>query len=232
MDEIQNRRFTLADGSDFLTETIATPFGNVLLPVNVDSGGYRSTVCEIIKQDCYRVLKLHAEGYVPKRIVDVGAQCGVFTLLAARLWPEAIIHSYEPVLDHFRALALNCPTRGVGVGDSNCHPVNFAVLGCPQSGEIYEANTDEAAWRRDGMFVDSDIALRGEIDLLKIDCEGSEVNIFRRHLENPYRIKIITGEWHGQIAKHEVLRCLTPTHNVDLLEHEGNYCDQFYATLK
>jgi hypothetical protein len=43
----------------------------------------------------------------PKTVLDIGANCGMFTVWAARRWPGARIHAYEPDKENFRLLKKN-----------------------------------------------------------------------------------------------------------------------------
>ena len=56
------------------------------------------------------------------------------------------------------------------------------------------------------------------IDFLKIDVEGSEINIFRELVAMGWmkNINEIRGEWHFSIARAELERLLTPTHHLDI----------------
>ena len=70
------------------------------------------------------------------------------------------------------------------------------------------------------------------IDLLKIDCEQSEVNIFREldHLGRLEDIDVIAGEWHFDTAKNELRSIVGKTHDVELID-EGMW-NHFFARRK
>ena len=136
---------------------------------------------EVQIQDCYRVRELSGSGFEPEIIVDVGAHIGTFTALAAKYFPRAKIYSFEPLRQHYDVLVKN--SRG-----GNCQPKNDAVVGffrAEEGHDIYVSSQLERAYRsrqlRNAISVDElfkNLKLP-RIDFLKIDCEQSEVNIFR-----------------------------------------------------
>ena len=194
---------------------------------NIDYG-----IChEVHKSDCYRVQELAGAGFAPRIIVDIGAHIGAFTTLAAKYFPAATIYSFEPLKQHYRLLAKNSPSR-------RCRPQNLAVLGFygREAGrDIYPGNEFEHAYRArqlSNAISAAELFRRFKlprIDLLKIDCEQSEVNIFREldHLGFLKDIDVITGEWHFDTAKKELRSIVGKTHDVELVD-EGMW-NHFFA---
>ena len=177
---------------------------------------------EVQGLDCYRVRELVTSGFSPRIIVDIGAHIGSFTALAAKYFPEAEIYSFEPLRDHYRLLVRNSPKR-------RARPVNLAVLGFygnEEGRDIYPGNEFERAYR--ARQLSNAISVRQlfskyklpRIDLLKIDCEQSEVNIFREldHLDRLKDIAVISGEWHYETAKNELRSIVGKTHEVELVD--------------
>jgi FkbM family methyltransferase len=186
---------------------------------------------EVQGLDCYRIHELVTSGFSPRIIVDIGAHIGSFTALAAKYFPEAEIYSFEPLREHYRLLVRNSPKRGARL-------LNLAVLGFYGSEEgrdIYPGNEFERAYR--ARQLSNAISVRQlfskyklpRIDLLKIDCEQSEVNIFREldHLDRLKDIAVISGEWHFETAKNEVRSIVGKTHEVELVD-EGMW-NHFFA---
>jgi FkbM family methyltransferase len=189
---------------------------------------------EVQKSDCYRVHELAAAGFAPRIIVDIGAHIGAFTTLAAKYFPEAKIYSFEPLKQHYRLLVKNSRVR-------RCRPQNLAVLGfygAEAGRDLYPGNEFEHAYRArqlSNAISAADLFDRFDlprIDLLKIDCEQSEVNIFREldHLGRLKDIDVITGEWHFDTAKNEVRSIVGKTHDVELVD-EGMW-NHFFARRK
>jgi|ERR1051326_747308 FkbM family methyltransferase len=177
---------------------------------------------EVQLLDCYRVHHLVGAGFAPRIIVDIGAHIGSFTALAAKYFPEAAIYSFEPLRQHYRILVRNSP-KGRG------RPENLAVLGFYGSEEghdIYPSNEFERAYRARQLSNAISAAQLFKkfklprIDFLKIDCEQSEVNIFRE-LDAIGRLKdidVISGEWHFDTAKNELRSIVGKTHDVDIVD--------------
>jgi len=194
---------------------------------NLDYG-----IChEVQKDDCYRVHELAAAGFAPRVIVDVGAHIGTFTALAAKYFPQAVIYSFEPLKQHYRLLVRNSPKR-------RGRPQNLAVVGfygSEKGHDIHPSSDFERAYR--GRLLSNAISAAqlfqkyklSHIDLLKIDCEQCEVNIFRE-LDAIGRLKdidVISGEWHFDTAKNELRSIVGKTHEVDIVD-EGMW-NHFFA---
>jgi FkbM family methyltransferase len=133
-----------------------------------------------------------------KKIIDIGAHAGLFSVAARLYFPNAVIHAYEPnpslwpYLDRQReigqftafheAVSLNHGKATLEFGADTV----FTRCVPSQSGEIKVTAISEAIRR---------IANRGSVDLLKLDCEGAEWDI----LEDPeamQRVANLTMEYH------------------------------------
>jgi len=186
---------------------------------------------EVQALDCYRVRELAQSGFAPRIIVDIGAHIGTFTALAAKYFPDAAIYSFEPLRHHYHLLVRNVPRR-------RAQARNLAVVGFYRSEEgreIYPGNEFERAYRA-GQLSNAISARQlftkfklPRIDFLKIDCEQSEVNIFREldHLDRLKDIDVISGEWHFDTAKKELRTIVGKTHDVELVD-EGMW-NHFFA---
>lgn len=114
-----------------------------------------------------------------RTILDIGANVGFFSIAARARYPHATIHAYEPnprVLPFLRSNA-----SGVGieiypeaVGAQNgfanildAGESNQARTSIAEAGEIPQVSFDKAIER-----------LGGSVDLLKMDCEGAEWDLF------------------------------------------------------
>ncbi len=117
-----------------------------------------------------------------ERVIDVGANIGVFSLLAARR--GAYVDAYEPHPVTFGHLLSNTEALGV-----RCHQA--AVVPSSQSGTArlwLDPNSDTRhslaeAVSRSSIEVPAvalDEAIGEGCDLLKLDCEGSEFELIRK----------------------------------------------------
>lgn len=121
---------------------------------------------------------------VPQIVVDIGANIGLFTLYASKLWPGSQIHAYEPFPGNYRLLERN--TRSI-------QPAIIQTYECAVAGEVGTASffvKAESGWHSlhstetENVVEQIEVpaislaevvlAAGGWIDFLKIDCEGCE----------------------------------------------------------
>lgn len=134
----------------------------------------------------------------PKTVIDVGANVGLFSILAAHYFTNAMIHAYEPnprvipyAAKNLRPLGVTLFNEGVG------RVVGFATI--QDRGESRLAHTlpaESAFGNVPIISLTQAVERMGcEIDLLKLDCEGAEWDIFQepRAFE---RIRNIRLEYH------------------------------------
>jgi len=121
--------------------------------------------------------------FAPKVIVDVGAHIGMASILFALKYPSAKIIALEPERSNFAALVRNTapyrtivPVRGalwrqdgeVTLGPSSAH-IKGAFTIVPNGSQLVRALTMDSLMRE--ASIDS-------IDLLKMDIEGAEKEVF------------------------------------------------------
>lgn len=132
---------------------------------------------ETILDDHYRLRELGGA----RRIVDAGAGTGDFSILAARLFPDAKIVCFEPDARYVEVL------RG-----------NLARNGCRNVTAHHVALGNGHGSRRLGEFV------AGAVDLLKIDCEGAELDILDGlGADAMQRVGRITLEYHNAVVPEQ-----------------------------
>ena len=141
--------------------------------------------------------------FVPKTIVDAGAHVGMASISFALKYPGARVIAIEPEPSNFAALVRNTapykmitPIQAalwsqdgeVALGPSNAHPKGaFQIV--RNGSQKVRAITVETAMREAG--IDS-------IDLLKVDIEGAEVEVFETC---PWiaNVQVIAIELHDRI---------------------------------
>ncbi len=117
-------------------------------------------------------------------LVDVGANVGQTALLLHRFFPQATIHSFEPIPATFARL------RTQVAHIAQVHPHAIALGAATGSGRMTdEANSElNTAVRTDGAGATCDVTLQtldsfceqraiAQIDILKIDVEGYEMPV-------------------------------------------------------
>jgi len=119
-------------------------------------------------------------------IVDIGGHIGSYSVHLAQTFPEATIYIYEPMAENYMMLLENI--RGLRI-----NPMNAAVYGAQKpSTTIHKYPLDRSGNPNTGASIlqydDKEgefqtISIKqlqedvGDIDLLKLDCEGGEYSI-------------------------------------------------------
>lgn len=156
--------------------------------------------------DVYGLATLH----VPPggKILDLGANCGCFSLRAAELWQHSIIYAVEPAPDTFSLLMHNISCNNLS---SRVRAINLAVAGFTQKRKL---SMDNSSGRRSLCDISSDIptvsvdtvTLRdlfdrlglSSINLCKMDIEGAEHEVFATEsLDVVRQVKCYVMEIHG-----------------------------------
>ena len=154
---------------------------------------------------------------VGKTFIDIGANCGVATIILAKQNPKSVIYSFEPCKKVFEILCNNIKINNL----KNVIPYNKAVskqeiktitlsLHPDYSGgnTTYADNTKINNFFNkpietyivdcislDEIIINNNIT---EVELLKIDCEGAEYDILYNSLKLKQNIiKNMVGEFHN-----------------------------------
>ena len=134
----------------------------------------------------------------PNTVIDVGAHAGLFSLAARAYFPRATIHAYEPnaaLRPHLeanaRAGSYSAFFSAMGSKRARAHlqygeDSVFTQCVANASGTIEIIPLHEAIDR---------IAPGGNLDLLKLDCEGAEWEIFQDRAAMA-RVGRLTMEYH------------------------------------
>jgi FkbM family methyltransferase len=152
-----------------------------------------------------------------RNIVDLGANVGIFSLYAARCAPQAQILAVEPfpstfgrlvatVRDHdleHRVTCLNAAAtgaNGVRVMPDAPLPTQRHALASPSFSASVGSGTHVAGKTLEAILDESQIQ---QADLLKVDIEGSEYEVFLPTSQNVLaRIHRIAMEYHGDCAPY------------------------------
>lgn len=170
------------------------------VPLQVRDGTWDVRIAdEVITHDCYRL-----RAWRPREqatVLDVGAHIGSFSAWIATRFPKASVYAFEMDESNQKLLALNTCAY------AHVHRINAALgarSGSVVRGDIATENTGGAGviWEaREGARVPALSAAEfiknndiGVIDLLKLDCEGSEFDIIESLASLPGGLK-------GRIAR-------------------------------
>lgn len=142
-----------------------------------DNPGSRTCYREVIVDDCYRILS-YSKKNNPSVIVDIGANIGVFSKFCSLLFPQSVIHAYEPNPSAIKWLRHNSAETNIKV-----YPYAVAELsGLAKLKSGGESTTGYLTLDGDitvECVEPSKVAEGQTIDLLKIDCEGGEWSILK-----------------------------------------------------
>ena len=124
----------------------------------------------------------HIENYQPKLILDCGGNIGCAAVYFANKYPDAQIYSIEPEMDNFKLLTFNTAFY------ENIHPIKSALL----DKETFRTTTVSK------LLADSGF---DEIDLLKIDIEGAEKEVFAAPDVDDWlsKVKVLIIELHDRM---------------------------------
>ena len=149
-------------------------------------------VREIFGQRCYG----QPEDFRDARVVlDLGANCGVFTLFALVHAPHARVYSVEAQPEMARALAANLEANG---HRSRVVIENALVGGIsnPWSEDLVRRHPGVGRWELEHTIPDG-----VEIDFMKCDVEGAEFPLFEYMPPWIRRVRRFALEYHGPWEK-------------------------------
>lgn len=142
-----------------------------------DTLGSATCYREVIIDDCYELLNYN-KTYNPLIIADIGANVGMFSKLCSLLFTSAKIYAYEPNQTALNWLKQNAEETQIRV-------FSFGVSEKSETLRL-ETECDSTIGRiseNGNLLIQciaaSEVAEGHPIDLLKMDCEGSEWSILR-----------------------------------------------------
>ncbi|MBK3665340.1 FkbM family methyltransferase [Bradyrhizobium diazoefficiens] len=130
---------------------------------------------KILIDDCYRLKEVrHAQ-----TILDIGSNIGLFAIAARRRFPRATIHCYEPnpaVIPYLQShcTQTRCQLFPAAVGLSE----GRVSLRADDEGTLFSTTVPNPSGGIPQVSFASAIEKLGTVDLLKLDCEGAEWEIF------------------------------------------------------
>jgi FkbM family methyltransferase len=185
-------------------------------PGTCDEGVVR----EVIESDCYGLHRINLRDQ--PNIVDVGGHVGSFTRLVASRWPAGKFYTYEANSNNFDIIEKNLKPlkkkatlyKGALVGKI---PTNRRlVISANEKDTItggWGINFNETAFEElatvatqviENFYSLSDLLVTlDKIDILKLDCEGSEFSIIHSLSDAElYKIDYIVAEVHCGATSH------------------------------
>jgi FkbM family methyltransferase len=130
---------------------------------------------KILLEDCYRLAEIKEPVHT---VLDIGANIGLFAIAARHHFPASTIHCYEPNLELERHLSDHCSAIGgryhmEAVG-SKTAMVSLQV----GNGSLHSVTRKQAHGMTPQIAFADAVSKLGVVDVLKLDCEGAEWDIF------------------------------------------------------
>jgi FkbM family methyltransferase len=177
--------------------------------------------------------------FEPEWILDAGANNGVSSLFFSRKYPASKILAIEPDAGNFETLTANTKA------EKNILPMNCAIWGTTcflNINSTDEVNKDAITVQRNkdenknsirAYSINDLLKINGikNFDIVKIDVEGSEVEIFSANTEWLSKVRIIIIELHDWIKKGctvAVFKALVPWGLFIQLRGENIICFRDY----
>ena len=174
---------------------------------------------ETVNCDEYRLTDLVATGEQIRTVIDLGGNVGFFAIKVAETFPDAHVHSFEPdpanIAEFQRHLAL-CPSlvervilhRGGVWSETGTVTLNSGLAGVSwvEHGDGRPAQPEQT--EIPVLSLDDILEEFDEVDLLKVDIEGAEYEVFGAvSLSQLAKVRHIAMEvhwWDGQDPEDQV----------------------------
>ncbi len=180
----------------------------------------RWTCGEILAGKTYPFLPFVDDVHV---VFDVGANCGATTVHLARHYPNAAVHSFEPaaeprsILERNAAHYANVSVHPIGLGAADEVVPLYKGDGDAGMGSVFRRSVN-----RDESEPVQLRAARGwatehgidRIDVLKVDVEGSEVNVIESLVGLLPTVKVLYLEYDSRLSRRTLDHILEPTHDL------------------
>ncbi len=174
----------------------------VSLPIE---NGLKVAFVEILLDDCYGLENLPQPIL---KVLDIGAHVGLFGIAARNIFPQAVIHAYEPnpYLEKYlqaqaHTVGFNYFMEAVGLTDGR------VTLDFHEDSVQTRSRVNEVGEIPQVAFSKAIARLGGSVDLAKVDCEGAEWLLFQDQ-DSWKSVKNLSMEYH-----------LWPDHNHDEICH-------------
>lgn len=196
---------------------------------------------EIFHQDCYRINDIINSSDARQNVIwDIGSHLGFFSLLCALRIQKYEIHTFETlpirveeqrkILEKFNNMNINlCKFLGFVHDREKCK--KFISRQDETVINQYIAEIKGVPF----LSVEDYLKTNKVPDIIKIDMEGGEVGIIEelRELGHLSNVKIITGEWHFDLAYNYFKNELNDLFNVEIIRtSDNNQWNTFFAKNK
>jgi|APSaa5957512535_1039671.scaffolds.fasta_scaffold133503_2 FkbM family methyltransferase len=161
-----------------------------------DENGVKVAFIDLLLDDCYGCHALKRSSAQIKTVLDIGGNVGLFCLAARNVFPDAIIHTYEPnrqleeyLANQAESADFNYFMEAVGFDDGMISLDLNEDSVQTRSKQNDDGNIPQIAFRK------AIERLGGKVDFLKMDCEGGEWEMFEDK-KSWQQIKHLSMEYH------------------------------------
>ncbi|MEI6326844.1 MAG: FkbM family methyltransferase [Candidatus Roizmanbacteria bacterium] len=196
---------------------LKTKFGTITISTPLDALILKETVID----DCYHLSFLTD----PHVIVDIGAAYGDFSWYAKKLYPSAKVIAYEPDKFHIPLLEKNikplgCVIRHEAIGSQGEIEMMIHSAHTQSSAHLVKGVRPISTYKVASITLDRALNEYDVIDLVKIDCEGAEKEIFDQADPVVFsKIKCFSIEYHEFVVP-------------GVLEHISNHLKKYGYTIE
>lgn len=223
---------------------------NLKLP---NEHGVKISFVDIFLDDVYNldIIKefFYKNHLIVKNIIDIGANCGLFSILARSYFPLSVIHCYEPNYFLNKYLKNNSKVANFdyfnqAVGNySGFININIDRISSVHSSISKTKNSKSTKVVQISFKKVCKKIKNKNIDIVKMDCEGSEWEILK-NTKIWSNVKILTMEYHlnkknnyfklKKIIKNMGFSFLTKATNDNKINHGiiVAYNSKFFSNLK
>lgn len=187
----------------------------------IDDRSTNTTFVDIFLDDTYGLLYFKKHFNNIKTIIDIGANQGLFTLAARNIFPSSIIHSYEPNQAIIKNLAHHCELVNATYFNEAVGSVTGLVTIKHGMDSLHgKTIMDNSGCIRQVTLKECISRLNASVDLLKLDCEGAEWEIFQNK-ESLKQVAAITMEYHLEDGKnHDSIKHVLADADFKILNYE------------
>jgi len=152
--------------------------------------------------DCYGCQELEKGSKPINKIVDIGANVGLFGIIARSVFPKAVIHAYEPnphIEQYLKTQAQSATFKyfmeAVGLENGKVKLNIHDNIAATRSQVDEKGNISQVAFRK------TIERIGGAADLVKMDCEGAEWKILQDY-ETWQSVSNLSLEYHLWSENH------------------------------
>jgi FkbM family methyltransferase len=203
--------------SQALRQTVCQFNGHKMTVTFRQSTGDVFTLYEVIGREAYRLPMQIGEEV--KIVVDLGANIGLTSLYYATLFPSAKVICVEPEPNNFDLLKTNCEQNGLhwtclqqAIGGSSGKAMLSRHYYANQHSVLSGTTNDKDAIEVEMIKMDDLIREQkiDTIDLLKVDIEGAEYDLFAHCSAWILKVKLIIVEIHPTLVDYNgVIKSIT-----------------------